>query len=144
MNRAVAENLAKLKLTYRTSDPFRLCDFLNVDVRWVDMERHPLGKTAWVLGESLVLLDQSIRDDSRRYFVCAHELGHLLSDKGFAGYYIANQRAKSSSERNADAFAASLIYSLYVEEHDGEQPDLIQELSADYGLPIEGQDYLLS
>lgn len=141
MGRHLAKVLAKLKITYGTSDPFKLCDYLNIDLRYEDMGQYPLGKTAWILGESIILLDESIRDDSRRYFVCAHELGHFFDDKGFAGFYVANQRFKGISEREADRFASNLIFSLYVEEH-GEEPSMIQELSAEYGYPIDGQDYL--
>ncbi|MDA5386985.1 ImmA/IrrE family metallo-endopeptidase [Loigolactobacillus backii] len=138
----LAKILAKLKITYGTSDPFELCNFLNIDLRWVDMNQHPLGKTSWILGESIILLDKSIQDNSRRYFVCAHELAHFFDDKGFAGYYVANRHYKGTSETQADSFATGMIYSLYLEEHQGEEPETVQELSAEYGLPIYGENYL--
>jgi len=141
MKKHLARVLAKLKITYGTSDPFKLCDYLNIDLRYEDMKQHPLGKTAWMLGESVILLDKAIEYDPRRYFVCAHELGHFFDDKGFAGFYVANQHFKGLSEREADRFASNLVFSLYVEEH-GEEPSMIQELSAEYGYPIDGQDYL--
>lgn len=141
MGKRLARILAKLKITYGTSDPFKLCDYLNIDLRFYNMEQRPLGKTAWMLGESIILIDKLIEHDPRRYFVCAHELGHFFDDKGFAGFYVANQHFKDVSEREADKFASNLIYSLYIEEH-GEEPTMIQELSADYGYPIDGMDYL--
>lgn len=143
MNHRLARILAKLKIAYGTSNPFILCDYLNINLQYWNFHQRPLGKTAWMFGESFILLDQSLQGNSRRYFVCAHELGHFFDDKGFAGFYVANRHFKDRSEREADRFASNLMYALYIEENDHE-PETVQELSAEYGVPIDGQDYLNS
>ncbi|MFZ2588127.1 ImmA/IrrE family metallo-endopeptidase [Paucilactobacillus nenjiangensis] len=122
---------------YGTFDPFVLADMLNIEVHWADIYPRPYGDTSYIDGQPIVLLANHIKDSNQKYFVLAHELGHVIRHEGLAAYYIANDYNRLKAENEADKFALSLITHLYVEEV-GASPHSYRELRNMYGAPDIG------
>lgn len=135
MNEQTIHTAEVLKDKFGTSDPFVLAEKLNVDVSWVELGKRPLGKVFYYPdGSPYVLLNNSIKDSTLRYFTLAHELGHVIFQEGLVGYYKESAFGESHMEREADKFAASLLGLLYIEEN-GRQPSNWFDLVHAYGFP---------
>ncbi len=63
---------------YGTANPFKLAELLNIEVRYCYLGRMPLGKTNYDDKGAVIILNDSIRYSSERYFTLAHELGHFF------------------------------------------------------------------
>lgn len=122
---------------YGTFDPFIWADKLNLDIKWKELDSRPLAKTVYFFNEPVVMMSNDIRDSNQRYFVLAHEIGHVLEHKGLAAYYISNKVHERKTEREADAFAMAVVTNLYIEEH-GCLPHTHADLRYNYGLPFLG------
>lgn len=122
---------------YGTFNPFVWADHLNIDVQWKNLKEKPLGTTTYYGTRPIVLISDLIKDSNRKYFVLAHEIGHVLEHKGLAAYYISNHVHMRKTEKEADNFAIALVTNLYIEEN-GKLPDTYQDLKYSYGLPDIG------
>lgn len=118
---------------YGTADPFKIAEYLNIDVRWSPLGARPLGKTNYDDLGPIVMLNNCIRDSQERYFVLAHELGHVILQEGLSGYYTGAYFGHDKLENQANEFAIGLIGMLYVEDND-RVPDTIYELEKTYGV----------
>lgn len=118
---------------YNTADPFRIAEKLNIEVHWVPLGRMPLGKTIYDGDAPIVMLNYSIRDTPQRYFVMAHEVGHVILHEGLSGYYTGFYHGYDRLEREANQFAIGLMGMLYIEDN-GRQPETMGELSREYGI----------
>ncbi|KRK80275.1 hypothetical protein FD03_GL002601 [Companilactobacillus nodensis DSM 19682 = JCM 14932 = NBRC 107160] len=85
-----------------------------------------------------IVMANSVKYSNQKYFVLAHEIGHVLEHKGLAAYYVSNNVHRRKTEREADAFAMAVITNLYVEEN-GKLPDTYADLRYNYGLPYLGE-----
>lgn len=119
---------------YGTYNPFSIADKLNVDIFWKDIYPRPYAETIYYGDEPTIMMSNIIKDSPERYYVLAHELGHVIEHEGLAAYYVANSKFRNRSESEADKFAISLITHLYVEEN-GKLPDSYTELEYMYGFP---------
>ena len=128
--------VSKLGSKYKTFNPFMIAEKMNVEIRYVDFDQQPLGQATSILGDKMILLDDSLRDENLRYFVAAHELCHVVNHNELGGYYISHNYAKSKLEHEADYFAMVLLMSLY-EELFGEQPRQVFEVGHTFGLTTE-------
>lgn len=138
---AITSDLNKLVFTigkrYGTFNPFSWADFLNLEVYWKELYPRPLAKTVYYEEHPLIFMANQIKNSNQRYFILAHEIGHILEHKGLAAYYISNNVHRRKTEREADEFAMAVITNLYVEEH-GNLPSTYQDLRYSYGLPYLG------
>lgn len=135
MNEAIKHTAEVLRDRYKTSDPFILSEKLNVEVNWVELGDHPLGKISYFPdGAPFIMMNNKIRDNPLRYFTLAHELGHIIFQEGLVGYYKESAFGENHMEREADKFAASLLGLLYIEEN-GRQPSNWFDLVHAYGFP---------
>lgn len=130
----ITDLMKVLKQKYGTLNPYVICDFMDIEIRYVDFLDNPRGQYNTILGDKVILLSNSIRDTNQEVFVCSHELGHALFHTDTAGYYSLNNATKSTSEYEANYFATHLVFELYKEEHDFELRDL-SLLTKEYGLP---------
>jgi len=119
---------------YGTFDPFVWADKLNLEIDWKELDSKPLAKTIYFFNDPVIIISNSIKYSNQRYFVIAHEIGHILEHKGLAAYYVSNKVHKRKTEREADAFAISVVTNLYIEEH-GQLPETHSDLTHCYGMP---------
>ncbi|HIZ95301.1 MAG TPA: ImmA/IrrE family metallo-endopeptidase [Candidatus Ligilactobacillus excrementavium] len=61
-----------------TYDPFKICESLDVLLEYVDIE-NPLGDTIYLHQKPIIMLAKKIKHSPQSYFVCAHELGHIVN-----------------------------------------------------------------
>ncbi|AYE38436.1 ImmA/IrrE family metallo-endopeptidase [Companilactobacillus zhachilii] len=122
---------------YNTFDPFIWAEKLNLDIYWKNIGPKPLAKTNYMFRAPFLVLAKSIKYSNQRYFVLAHEIGHVLEHEGLSAYYVSNDVHKRKTEREADAFAMSVVTNLYIEEN-GHLPETYQDLRYKYGSPDIG------
>lgn len=120
---------------YRTADPFKIADQLNVELRWADLGDEVLGKTQYIAGRPLIFLSDSIKGKPKMFFVMAHELGHVILHADVSGYYKVAYHGDDKAEHEADQFAGQLLMRLYWEEN-RVLPETIQDLAREYGVPV--------
>lgn len=121
---------------YGTANPFSIADELELDIEWKDLGDNVLGKTQYMLGQPVVMLNESIHDSTQSYFVMAHELGHILLHADVVSFYKITSHGDSKAEYEADQFADQLLLRLYWEDHH-ELPDCVSDLTHEYGVPLE-------
>lgn len=120
---------------YGSSNPFTVTQKLGIPIEWVSFGTNLMGKVVYLDDESpIILLNEELRDLNEQYFVCAHELGHILKHEGLAAYYMINAKYRSKLEYAATDFAFYLLLNLYKEEN-GEFPETRGILSQKYGIP---------
>lgn len=122
---------------YNTFDPFVWADKLNLEIFWKELGKKPLAKTNYFFNEPLIMMSNGVKYSNQRYFVLAHEIGHVLEHKGLSAYYVANNVNKQRTEVEADKFAMAMVTNLYIEEH-GHLPYTYQDLRYSYGSPDIG------
>ncbi|WP_086349906.1 ImmA/IrrE family metallo-endopeptidase [Candidatus Enterococcus clewellii] len=132
----IVDLIRSLKKKFGTTDPFVLCEYLNIEVKYVDFLDNPRGRYDTILGDKIIFLSNKIKDSNDRFFICGHELGHGILHSDIASYYSLNSHSKSKTEREANQFSSLLIKELYFEDHD-QYPSTVNELSSLYGLPEE-------
>lgn len=94
---------------YKTFDPFLLCDYLNIIVRYAN-----LGKTRGIYvynkRNRFITINENLSDQEQR-IVCAHELGHaMLHDKTNRIYMASIMFTRPEKEElEANTFAAHLL-----------------------------------
>ena len=118
---------------YGTSDPFRIADYLNIEVRWSALGNHPLGKTIYDHDDPIVMLNDNISDTPKRYYVMAHELGHVILHEGLSSYYTGAYLGHNRLENEANEFAIGLMGIMYNDDND-RPPETIYELQIAYDI----------
>ncbi|MFT8610542.1 MAG: ImmA/IrrE family metallo-endopeptidase [Liquorilactobacillus nagelii] len=132
MSSEIEKSVKYLGTVCGTYNPFPICEKKNISINYIDVER-PLGDTVYDNDEPVILLANSIRESSQRYFVCAHELGHVMLHTGIQGYYIVNNRTRGKMEVEADHFAFALCQKLF-EEDFGYPAESKNQLKRTYGV----------
>lgn len=107
--------IEKLLKKFGTLDPFKLAEYLDIEIKYVDFNRQPLGHFSTILGDKVILLDQSLQDSNHRYLVASHELSHGLSHSDLSSYYSTGDRQRGKIEHEANLFSAELLYYFYIE-----------------------------
>ncbi|GKT02489.1 ImmA/IrrE family metallo-endopeptidase [Furfurilactobacillus entadae] len=119
---------------YKTADPFRIAELLNIQVDWVNIGKYPLGKVVYDQDAPVILLNDAINRTPKQYFVMAHELGHIVLQEGLIGYYTTALHGRSSLEEQADEFSVALLSQYFIEENE-RLPENWEELVHSYGFP---------
>ncbi|KRO09431.1 hypothetical protein IV59_GL000644 [Paucilactobacillus hokkaidonensis] len=126
--------MAQINKQTGTYNPFLIADKLNIEVHWKNIYPRPFGETFYYGEQPIIMLSNSIKDSTERYFVLAHELGHVIEHQGLSAYYTSNSRFHNKTEDEANQFAIKLLTNLYVEENE-KLPDSYLELHYMYGFP---------
>lgn len=134
------EALEKLEYIAHTFNPFTLCEKLNIDIEYINVH-NPLGDTIYLHNHPIIMLSNDIKESNQRYFVCAHELSHVVLHNGIQGYYTINHKTKGSMEYQADKLAFMLCTNLFIEDN-GYVPSSFSDLQHAYGVPTELESVL--
>lgn len=119
---------------YGTYDPFAVAQKLNVPIRWCNLGSNLMGKVAYFGDSPIIMLNDSLQDTNKQYFICAHELGHVIKHEGLDGYYLQKPIWHDNLEYEATDFGINLLINLYKEEY-GRLPDTRGDLMTCYGIP---------
>lgn len=125
-----------------TYDPFKICESLDVLLEYVDLE-NPLGDTIYLHQKPIILLANKLKYSPQSYFVCAHELGHVINHQGIQGYYTLSKTTHDQMEVEASKFAMELCESLFI-ENNGYQARNIYDLKHEFGVDEDLADYFLN
>lgn len=127
---------------YETYNPFVIAKEIGIEVLYVPFGKTPLGETVYFKEDTLILLNDSLANQNKRYFVMAHELYHALEHLEMSAYYTTHRHGKEKYEREANLFAGHLMIELYKDIH-GFLPDSVQTLYDTYDVPIDLKDDLI-
>lgn len=126
----------KLIRRYDTSDPFKICKALNIQVFYTD-----LGKTRGLYTynkrNKFITINSSLAEEEYR-IVCAHELGHAVLHRDSNRIYMDSimLTRPNVEENEANRFAAHLLIpdELLLEYRDFGFS--ISQVASDLGLPV--------
>ncbi|WP_252902502.1 ImmA/IrrE family metallo-endopeptidase [Paucilactobacillus hokkaidonensis] len=76
--------MAQINKQTGTYNPFLIADKLNIEVHWKNIYPRPFGETFYYGEQPIIMLSNSIKDSTERYFVLAHELGHVIEHQGLS------------------------------------------------------------
>lgn len=135
-------NIKALKQKYGSYDPFEICKKEDIPIEYQNID-YPQSDTTYLEGLPIILLSYKLKETSEKYFVCAHELGHVLLHDGLQSYYILNHTTRSKTEREANLFALNLCIELHNEDY-GYYPRDFFELYTEYGVSEDMMEYVKS
>ena len=81
MDNRAAELSSKLVRTYGIRDPFRLCQLLDITVKYISTKRQK-GLSALIDDIPFIFINRNMSEEMQR-MTCAHELGHILPGSPF-------------------------------------------------------------
>ena len=107
----ISDLVSNLKFKYKTSDPFELCECLNINVLFRDLGTVK-GLYKYYKRNRFIVINSCI-DFSEQRIVCAHELGHdRLHGKLIRNAYLFDTRLDDFSlkpEFEANVFSSELL-----------------------------------
>lgn len=123
--------------TYKTNNPFELCDNLNIMIMRSNLGQEIKGffqKTP--NGYEILHLNSELTPEEEKY-ICAHELGHAILHTDLSmKFFIENSlQVKNKYEIQADKFAAELLLYNINSDYTFIDGMTITQLSAYYGVP---------
>lgn len=130
LNELIRDKVGLLTTKYKTNDPFKLMDAL--DIEFVEA---PLGRLLGcyipLWGTKCIFLNSDIEDQYMRLVVVAHELGHSLlhaevNCSFLKKYTPFSKNTKNTYEREANIFAAELLGCSFDQITVAELPTLIE------------------
>lgn len=127
---------------YGTYNPFLITEAKGIEVLYVPFGETPLGETVYFKDEILILLNDSLENKNKRYFIMAHELYHGIEHLEMSAYYTTQRHGKGKYEREANLFAGHLMIGMYQDLY-GFLPESIQMLNNNFGVPIDLKDDLI-
>jgi Predicted Zn peptidase len=106
----VDDEIKKLVRRFKTTDPFKIAEGLNILIRYADFEGEIRGFYYRLLRRRFIVLDSGL-DWYWRRIVCAHELGHDRLHPGVSRFWVDEQsfRNMGKYERQANLFALKLL-----------------------------------
>ncbi len=105
-----AQQAKQLIQTWKTADPFELCECLDIRVMWCELPDSVRGFYHAVGKHQLIYLNQAASPEEQRE-VCAHELGHAVLHADLNSLFLETTGPFNSGrmEREADLFCAELL-----------------------------------
>lgn len=109
MNKII-EYVTELKHLYGSSDPFFICEKLDINIICIDLPMQVKGFYVKFLESKIIYINCHINEKQKRY-ICAHELGHAIFHENINSMFI-NKKSSPISKKyrnQADCFAACLL-----------------------------------
>lgn len=102
----------ELMQEYQTSDPFRLCELMNITILYEELPESVRGFSLTIKGRRIVYLNSCL-DSTMLRQVCAHELGHIVMHPDHNLVFMLQHTlyVHERFEREADEFCAALLIS---------------------------------
>lgn len=134
----IKQNVRKLIETHGTSNPFLLCDYLDIKIIKSNLGNEIKGffqRTP--SGHKIIHINSSIDENEMKY-ICAHELGHaVLHTNVSIALFIENPlQIKNKYEIEADKFAAELLIDIETDAHYYKDMT-IKQLSFIFHVPVD-------
>lgn len=102
----IKNSVANLKSIYNTNDPFEICNYLGITIRFVNY--NPSSKAFFVeLFENRIIYINSKYIDKSKSILCAHELGHIILKHENINHF---ESENEKLEREANLFALYLLF----------------------------------
>lgn len=97
-----------------TYNPFAIAEYKNVNIIFTD--NLPENQMGLAISELKVAFIKShFQEQPFSFFLCAHELTHVIFHDGIQAYYNTNKYAKGKVENEADKGAVFLLVNYYAE-----------------------------
>jgi Zn-dependent peptidase ImmA (M78 family) len=134
---SIKEQVESLVKTHQTSDPWELCDFLNVTVLEVPLHPKMHGFFINVSGEEFIYVNEQQSPQEKRVTI-AHELGHLLLHPTLNSLFMMQKTFARPSryEREADLFACHLLLPDDLFQSGGFGGETLEKISQETGVPL--------
>lgn len=140
----IKELILGLLDTYRTNNPFELCDYLEIKIIESNLGSEIKGFFQRTENDFEIIHLNSNLNYYDKKSTCAHELGHALMHTNLAiGFFIENTlQIKDRYEIQADKFAAELLLPNKLDEEFKSMN--IEQLSCVFKVPKEFIKYKYS
>ncbi|MBU3113574.1 ImmA/IrrE family metallo-endopeptidase [Clostridium lacusfryxellense] len=107
----IVEIAIKLKIKYKSTDPFKIAAMLKIDCNFVSFSKHVVQ--AYILRphenlEPFIFINSNFDKKSQQIF-CAHELGHAILHNNPCNHFDGNPLS-NSTEHEANLFAIALLF----------------------------------
>jgi Zn-dependent peptidase ImmA (M78 family) len=127
-----------LVCTWETRAPYRICEYLGIEVDEYCFRDNIKGLTIRVSGRTLVAINPMLPRHWKR-FVLAHEIGHNQLSSTAAGYFFLSEHTfmEPLIEREVNQFVVELLVR-------NEQPywgETAERFAARVGVPAEMMEY---
>ncbi len=108
---AIKNSADGLAARFGTSDPFEICEGLEVCVLRLTLPHNIRGFYTFTMGIQMIYLNAEISEEQELRAVCAHELGHavLHANHNFMFLKENTDFIAARFEREADLFAGYLL-----------------------------------
>lgn len=118
----------KLIKTYETNDPFKLAEYLGINIKYEKLQ-HLKGFYTYILRNRYIVINKDLDEISAK-IVCAHEIGHDRFHRGLGINMFQDEMCvslkTSTPEIQANYFAAELLIPDY---------NFLELASEDYSYP---------
>lgn len=102
--------------TYNTTDPFELCNSMNININYEDLGNLK-GYTTKQYDVFLINLNIDL-DEHERKFICFHELGHIVLEHNHNSVFLSTKTFLNVNkwENEANMFATHMTLAKYDKE----------------------------
>lgn len=108
---AIKNSAVGLAAHFGSTDPFVICESLDICVLQVDLPPNIRGFYTSMLGAQIIYLNSDLSDEQEQRAVCAHELGHAVLHSHQNSMFLKSKTnfVTARFEREADLFAGYLL-----------------------------------
>lgn len=122
-------------------NPFTIAKELGIDIQYTD--KLPSDQSGLAVPDlNVIFLDSYSKDERFRYFLCAHELKHIIEDSGIQSYYNISNKTKSQIEYEANQEAIKILIPYYNMENNIDRSTTYQHIMSMYDIP-EDLDFMV-
>lgn len=134
----VDRTINQLIKRFRTNDPFKIAEGLNILIRYADLGDGTRGFYYRVLRRRFIVIHSGLSETWQKV-ICAHELGHDRLHPGINRFWLDEQTffQPGRFEKQANQFAVRLL--CREEKMEGET---VKEFLVRNGVPLEMEPYI--